>query len=113
MKKNLKMTREQRQHAQIVLEQIAERYQMTPQEVLKPCKSQKNIEMKRQFWARLLWEVGLSSVWASRFAKRDHTTLIHAMRRMGEDDYGLPFRSSLEEIGAVWKAHNLAWREAA
>ena len=113
MKRNLTLTPEQRKHTQVVLEQVAAKFRTTPKEMLRPCKSQKNIAMKRELWARLLWEVGLSSVWAARVAKRDHTTLIYGMRRMGEEYYGLPFRSSLEEIGAVWKAHHLAWREAA
>lgn len=108
-----RMTMEERRGAQRVLEQTAVRYGMTTQEVQSLGKDIKYNEVKWYYWASLLFDVGLTVTWAGRVAKRDHTTLIHSLRRMGEELYGLPYKSTLAEIGEVWKAHNLAWREAA
>ena len=107
------ITPEQRQNAHRVIAEEAEKHGMTTKKLLTLSKSPKYTELKWHLWARLLYEVDLFLTCASRFAKRDHTTLLHGMRRMGQEYYGLPYRSSLEEIGELWKAHNLAWREAA
>ena len=113
MKRNLYITTEQRKHANRILNETAAKYGATPNDIIKPSKRVALANMKREFWARLMYEVDLSVTWAARFAKKDHTTLIHGMRRMGQEYYGLPYVSSLEEIGELWKAHNLAWRDAA
>ena len=113
MKRNLYITTEQRKHANRVLIETAAKYNAVPNDIIKPSKRVAIMEMKREFWARLLWEADLTVTWAARFAKRDHTTLLHAMRKMGKEYYGLPYQSSLAQIGEVWKAHHLAWREAA
>jgi len=113
MKHVLYITTEQRNKANRLLKEIAAKYDFTPNDIIKPSKRAVLVDMKREFWARLLWEADFTVTWAARFARRDHTTIIHAMRQMGKEHYGLPYQSSLEEIGAVWKAHNLAWREAA
>lgn len=113
MKRTLYITTEQRKHVNRVLNETAAKYGATPNDIIKPSKRVALVNMKREFWARLLWEADLTVTWAARFAKRDHTTIIHAMRQIGKENYGLPYQSSLEEIGKLWKAHNLAWREAA
>lgn len=113
MSNMFKVSREQREHAHRVISEEAAKYGLAAKQMLELPKIRNLNDRKWHLWARLIWEVGLSVTWAGRFAKRDHTTLIHGMRRMGQEYYGLPYRSSLEEIGAVWRAHNLAWREAA
>lgn len=107
------ITLEQRQHAHRVIAEEAAKHGMTTKELLQLPKSRKYTDVKWHLWARLMYEVDLSMTWAGRFAKRDHTTLMHAMRKMGQEYYGLPFKSSMAEIGELWRAHNLAWREAA
>ena len=109
----LRLTPEMRAAAQRIAEQVAQKYGVTPKDLLAHCKRVRLREMYQEYYARLLWEAGLSTVWTARIAKRDHTSICYVMKAMGRERYGLPLKTRLAVIRDYWLAEQQIERVAA
>jgi chromosomal replication initiation ATPase DnaA len=63
----------------LILE-VANKYDLIPQDVVGPLRSRKNVLARHEFCYRARSELKLSLNRIGHFAKRDHTTVIHAIR---------------------------------
>ena len=98
----LRLTPEMLANAQRIAEQVAQKYGCTPQDLLAHCKQVRLREMYQEYYARLLFEANLSTVWAARVAKRDHTSIVHSVKAMAHKRYGLPMKIRIAEIRNYW-----------
>lgn len=86
-----------------IMRVIACRHDVTVAMLRSTAKPQFLVRARREVW----WEMSIVLRWSLPVAARvtggrDHTTVLYGIRREAEDRYGLPFRTSLEEIRRVW-----------
>ena len=86
-----------------IMRVIAWEHQLTPRILKSRAKAPEIVAARRRVW----WEMSIVNRWSLPVAGRvsggfDHTTVLHGIRKLAQERYGMPFRSGLEDIRRAW-----------